>query len=734
MLVYAVTIFLSAFLLFQVQPMIGKMILPWFGGSAAVWSACLVYFQVSLLLGYLYAHGVSRLRPKRQAVVHTLLLVASLAMLPVIPSAVWKPVASGDPTLGIVGVLVATIGLPYLLLSTTGPLLQAWYVGVRPGAIPYRLFALSNLGSMLALLSYPVIVEPMLAARTQAWMWSGAYAVFALLCVGAAWKMSARVKEAVQDARSEPADRPAWKLYVFWILLAACPSALLLAVTTMLSQNVAPIPFLWVLPLAIYLLTFILCFESDRFYSRIVFLPLLGSAVAAMSFTAYYDLGNPHIRVAIPVFGAGLFLCAMACHGELARLKPHPRYLTGFYLAVSFGGALGGLFVAIVAPHLFHDYVEFSILLVASVALMAVAAWKVRTEPASGRTVWILQAEAVALGAVALGGDVIFGGDRAVMGVIGGCAAATAVVVIARRRQLDPGVETWVVRGGMLALTVWAAVYLGYKEHDDSQRFILSERNFYGVLRVREQPDNEFQTGLRALIHGTIYHGSQITDPQYRRTPTTYYGPESGVGRALAALKERGPVRAGFIGLGAGVLASYGRGGDMFRFYEINPLDVKIANTQFTFLKDCPAHPQIAWGDARLSLEREPPQRFDVLAVDAFSSDSIPVHLLTREAFELFFRHLTPGGVLAVHVSNRYLNLIPVVAGNGAALGKAVLLVRDDGEEQDYLDGSDWMLVSSDAALLQRPVFQKGDVRSLKERPGFRDWTDDYSNLFQILK
>ena len=274
MLVYAVTIFLSAFLLFLVQPMIGKMILPWFGGSAAVWSACLVYFQLSLLLGYLYAHGISRLTPRRQALIHTLLLLASLAMLPVIPSAAWKPAGAGDPTLRIVGVLAATIGLPYLLLSATGPLLQTWFVAVRPGAIPYRLFALSNLGSMLALLSYPAIVEPALAARSQAWMWSGAYVLFALLCVAAAWKMAGRVREALADAGTEPGIPPGWKHFAFWILLAACPSGLLLALTTVLSQNVAPIPFLWVLPLAIYLLTFILCFESSRYYSRIVFLPL----------------------------------------------------------------------------------------------------------------------------------------------------------------------------------------------------------------------------------------------------------------------------------------------------------------------------------------------------------------------------------------------------------------------------------------------------------------------------
>ncbi|MDP8980105.1 MAG: fused MFS/spermidine synthase [Acidobacteriota bacterium] len=734
MLVYAVTIFLSAFLLFLVQPMIGKMILPWFGGSAAVWSACLLYFQLSLLLGYLYAHGISRLTPRRQALIHTLLLLASLAVLPVIPSAAWKPAVAGDPTLRIVGVLAATIGLPYLLLSATGPLLQAWFVAVRPGAIPYRLFALSNLGSMLALLSYPVIVEPALAARSQAWMWSGAYALFALLCVGAAWKMAGRVKAAMADAGAEPGIRPGWKHYAFWILLAACPSGLLLALTTVLSQNVAPIPFLWVLPLAIYLLTFILCFESSRFYSRIVFLPLVGAAVAAMSFTSYYDWNNPPIRVAIPVFGAGLFLCAMACHGELARLKPHPRYLTRFYLAVSFGGALGGLFVAILAPHLFHTYAEFPILLVASLSLLALAVWTVPSEPAGKPAFWILLAEALVLGAIAMSGGTIFGGDRAMMAAIGGCAAATAVIVIAMRRRLDPGVENWVARGGMLALTVWAAVYLGSKHNHDAQRFIRSDRNFYGVLRVRDQPDTEFETGLRALIHGTIYHGSQLSDPQYRRIATTYYSAASGIGRALAALQARGPVRVAVIGLGAGVLASYGRTGDMFRFYEINPLDVTIANTQFTFLKDSPAQPVIALGDARLTLERESPQRFDVLAVDAFSSDSIPVHLLTREAFALYFRHLAPGGVLAVHVSNRYLNLIPVVAGNAAAFGKTAILAYDDGEEQDYFDSSDWMLVTADPKVFEQPEFRSVDTRPVPPSPKFRTWTDDYSNLFQILR
>jgi len=708
MLLYACTIFLSAFLLFEVQPMIGKIILPWFGGSAAVWSTCLLFFQASLLAGYLYAHCSTRyLKPRQQAILHVALMAVSLALLPILPSPDWKPSQPGDPSGRILLLLAATIGLPYMLLSTTSPLLQAWFVMAKPGAIPYRLFALSNIGSLLALCSFPVLVEPLFTNRVQALGWSGLYAVFVLLCALVAWKTwraaggplpNGRGSEGISEAsvnRSEAPipsrDRqgavvptfepPDWKLQALWAALAACASALLLEITNHLSQNVAPIPFLWVVPLGIYLLSFIICFERERAYQRIVFLPLLALSLGPATYALYYNMGNLNIKWSIPTFAVVLFACCMVCHGELARLKPAPRYLTNFYLMVSLGGAVGGLFVAVGAPRLFHTFVELPLTLVACCALAATVLWAWPGE-------WKFK----------------------------------QVLTIARI--------------AMLVATIALAGYLGYRKHLDDQRYELSIRNFYGVLRVYDTPDTEDQTGVRELNHGTINHGTQILEAARRRTATSYYGPSSGIGRAMRYLKDKGPARIGVIGLGAGVTAAYCRPGDFFRFYEINPLDLGIASNWFTFLKDCPADHDVLLGDARLTLERQPAQQYDLIAVDAFSSDAIPVHLLTREAFMLYFHHLKPNGILAVHVSNRYLDLVPVVSRNAQEIGKAALQIDDGGEEYDYLTSSDWVLVTSDPAIAMFTdhLFHAAKITRARMRPNLRPWTDDYSNLFQILK
>jgi hypothetical protein len=353
MLVYACTIFLGAFLLFEVQPMIGKIILPWFGGSGAVWSTCLLFFQAALLAGYLYAHISTRyLKPRQQAILHIALMAASLAVLPIIPSAYWKPSHPGDPSGRILLLLAATVGLPYMLLSTTSPLLQAWYVAAKPGAIPYRLFALSNFGSLLALFSYPALLEPWLPTRAQAVGWSVVYGGFVVLCSAVAWKtFRGPVAAPVENVFYPPAEispqspAPGWTLHILWTALAACASALLLGFTNHMSHNVAPIPFLWVLPLGAYLLSFILCFESEKIYQRVVFLPALLLALGASAYAIYFDQSNPPIKLAVPLFCATLFICCMVCHGELVRLKPDPRHLTSFYLMISLGGALGGLFV-----------------------------------------------------------------------------------------------------------------------------------------------------------------------------------------------------------------------------------------------------------------------------------------------------------------------------------------------------------------------------------------------------
>jgi spermidine synthase len=681
LLAYACTIFLSAFLLFAVQPMIGKIILPWFGGSAAVWSTCLLFFQAALLAGYLYAHRSTRsLKPKQQATLHIALMALSLALLPILPSPTWKPSHPGDPSLRILLLLTATIGLPYLLLSTTSPLLQAWYVAAKPGAVPYRLFALSNFGSLLALLSYPVFVEPMFTTHGQAYGWSGIYVVFVLICAALAWRaMRAAPQQSQDTVAAAPSPSPGWTIRIVWTALAACASTLLLAISNHLSQNVAPIPFLWVLPLAVYLLSFILCFEREKVYNRGVFLPLLVIALDGAAYAIYANEGNPSIAWAIPTFVATLFICCMVCHGELARLKPDPRHLTSFYLMISLGGTLGGVFVAIVAPHVFHTYFELPLAMVACSALAAIVLW---ISPATWKG----------------------------------------------------KIPVAAVRIAMLAFTVGLAIHLGYQKHRSDRIFRLSVRNFYGVLRVRDISADEESTAVRRLIHGTINHGTQLLDSAHRDEATSYYGPFSGMGRAMIYLQNRGPVRVAVIGLGAGVTASFCRPGDVFRFYEINPLALSIASTWFTFLRDCKADHQVLLGDARLTLEAQPNQQFDLMAIDAFTSDAIPVHLLTREAFALYFRHLKPTGILAVHVSNRYLDLVPVVSRNARDFGKAAFDVDDEDEEADYYANSDWVLVSADASVFRAPAFKSSSVQPALIRPNLRPWTDDYSNLFQILK
>lgn len=712
MILYALTIFVSAFLLFQIEPIIGKIILPWFGGTAAVWTTCLLFFQVVLLLGYLYAHwSIQYLRARQQAYLHLALLGASAAlvlMLHITPGAGLKPQGNDDPTLRILIVLACTVGLPFFLLSTTGPLLQAWYArhavsdrlqhsdagdaeGDRPQAFPYRLYALSNAGSMLALLGYPVLVEPNLTLHQQAFEWTAGYVVFVLLCGAVAWRLAAMAQGAVADAPAEAASppageevdpaaaaRPAAALHLFWLLLAALPSIMLLAVTNHLSQNVAAIPFLWVLPLSLYLLSFIVCFGGREWRWQTAFLPIPALVIAGMTYGLIEGGSHPSLKMLIPLYALGLFVCCILCHGELARLKPHPRYLTSFYLMVSIGGAVGGVFVGLLAPRLFNDYYELPI-------------------------------------------------------SIAGCALL-ALFVLYRDARKPWWNGSWTA---LAVMTMWLLWYMvdGVRQVNAGYRF--SGRNFYGVLHVSESGDPATGDAVRSLTHGTTLHGEQFLKPSRQMTPTTYYGPVSGVGLAVREAQRSGPERVGIIGLGTGTIASYGRIGDYYRFYDINPLVLRLSGphqgAEFTFLRNSHARVDIALGDARLSLEREPDQNFDVLAVDAFSSDAIPVHLLTREAFELYFRHLKPGGVLAVHVSNRYLNLQPVVQDLAQALGKAAMLVSSDDEEEEHITAAEWILVTARRSFFKKSLL-KGQCEPIAVKRHPRLWTDDYSNLYQILK
>ncbi|MBM3774297.1 MAG: hypothetical protein FJW37_03955 [Acidobacteria bacterium] len=670
MLLFGLTVLLSAFLLFEIQPVIARAILPWFGGSAAVWTTCLLFFQVLLLAGYAYAYAIFRyLRPGAQSAVHVALLLASLAALPVIPAAAWKPAGTEDPVFRILGLLAATVGLPYFLLAATAPLVQPWYAfGSAKAVSPYRLYALSNAGSMFALLSYPVMFEPVLTSRQQALGWSSGYALFALLCGASALRARSIRSPGAEAAVAGP--RPGWGDRLLWVALAASASLLLLAVTNHLTQNVAAIPFLWVLPLSIYLLSFILCFEGGGWYRRGPMLRFLAVALGTMAYALSEGFENTTLKVLIPLYSVGLFAASMACHGELARLKPHPRYLTSFYLLIAVGGALGGVFVGLVAPRAFGWYFELPVGIVACAVLVLIV---LRRQGAVSRSVW------------------------------------------------------WVAAG----LTVAMAFFLGAEMRRMAGQARVIARNFYGGLRVVDSEEREGRA--RKLMHGTVNHGQQWLDPARRQMPTTYFGPDSGIGLAIRAASERPNLRVGVIGLGTGTLAAYGRPGDHYRFYELNPLVLEIARSQFTFLEDSKASVEVALGDGRLSLEREAPQNFDLLALDAFSSDAIPVHLLTREAFELYFRHLKPGGVLAAHVSNKYLDLAPVVEVLAKAAGAGAVVIDTRGDEQKASFAATWVLVSRRPEFLRHARTAPGAATAASPRK-LRLWTDDYSNLLRILR
>lgn len=656
---FATTVFLSAFLLFQIQPIVGKMILPWFGGSSSVWSTCIVFFQAELLLGYAYVHWLHEKLPgRRQALVHGGLLLLSLVTLPVVADPAWKGTAMAHPGLSVLAVLATAVGAPYLLLSTTGPLMQAWYARSHSASLtaaqPCRLYALSNLASMLGLLSYPVLIEPLLPVGAQLMSWSAAYAVFVVTCVATAvlaWQRMAPPAVA-HPAELAAAQPPGWRECLLWIGLSATPSILLLAMTRHLTQDVAPVPFLWVLPLSIYLLSFILCFDAPRYYVRPVFLAALPLALLAMD--SVLD-GGMDVPLLIGLLCACLFVFCMVCHGELVRRKPPVRHLTLFYLMLSVGGALGGLLVGLVAPAIFTAYFELPLGLFLCAALVVTVLW----------------------------------------------------------RELRP---VW--RGLLLV----ALLGYGWRLGDISQEYVQGYRrvvrNFYSQLRVQDSTDAALGP-QRTMLHGRINHGEQYTALAHRRQPTAYYCEKSGIGRAIRSLPQAQPLKLGVVGLGAGTLSVYGRAGDEMRIYEINEQVLDLARSEFSYLADTPARIVPVLGDGRLMLERESPQQFDLLAMDAFSGDSIPTHLLTLEAIQTYLGHLKPEGLLAIHITNHYLDLRPVMAAAAQHFGKAALLYELEPEDSDaYCHRSIWVLFMRPENAASLPAGLQGGER-LVPRPGF---------------
>jgi hypothetical protein len=661
---YAVTIFLSAFLLFVVEPMAAKQLLPTLGGSSAVWTTCLVFFSVLLLFGYLYAHWLSsRFDPLKQAIIHILLLTAALLTLgvPVRPSAA---AVSYHPALTVFRVLATVIGLPYLALSATTPLLTAWYAGSFEGRSPYRLFALSNLASLLALAGYPLLIEPRLSMNRQTAWWSGGFLLFAVLCGAIAWQGRRGMPASARGQAVLPGHPEA-----FWFLLALGGGMLLTAVTSHMSANIAAIPLLWLPPLALYLLTFILAFQGAWAPIRQSMLRVVLVAVASMAYALRDIRALLPIGVSVPLFLIALFVTCFFLHGELFIRRPVAAGLTRFYLVAAAGGAAGTLLVGVIAPLVLRANYDLACTLVV-VALVALAAtWH---DGWALRMLWV--------------------------------AGATAAIVV-------------------LSTQV--------RQYDDDAVALM--RNFYGTLRVRESHIPPQSDTDRQLLNGTIEHGAEWFAPQFLGQPLTYYAPNSGLGLAIRLCCGAGPKRVGVIGLGTGTVAAYGNAGDVIRFYEINPLVERLARHWFTFLHDSGAQTDVVLGDARLSLASEAQQRFNVIVVDAFSGDAIPVHLLTREALALYRRHLQPDGVIAFHVSNQYIDLEPVVAAIAGNAGLRAMSVHSHGEQQNGFYYADWILVTANQTFLHQPEIVN-EAFPTPMRAGVRLWTDNYSSVFPLLK
>jgi spermidine synthase len=606
---------------------------------------------------------------------HSSLLILAALMMPIIAADHWRPTGQEEPTARILGLLLATIGLPYFLLATTTPLIGAWYWRRYASSAPYRLFALSNFASLLALLGFPFLIEPVFGNRETALLWSGLFVVFAVLCITLGWVTLKNAKSTTttesgstaSTTKIDPQIHPSQ--WLLWVGLSAIGSSMLLGVSSHLTQNISSAPLLWVVPLALYLITFIISFDHPRWYARWLFLPLAAAILPIMAWLS----DSLELKLVTPVYAAGLFLVCMVCHGELARHKPHPAKLTGFYLSISLGGALGSLAMAVLAPMWLNGYYELYGALIAA-ALIAVF-FKI------GRKTW----------------------------------------------------QQWAVRGlAAIVLTATTAVsWISIESYNHGVRFM--ERDFYGVVRTR---DNDLGSEFRSMIHGAISHGGQLLDEPLQMTASSYFGPTSGYGRLFASLPNT-PRRVGVIGLGAGALAVYARPGDHWVFYEISPAMVRAANAEFSFLRQMAAPHEVVIGDGRLNLDREPPRQFDVLALDAFSGDSIPTHLITKEAMAIYIKHLTPDGVIVFQATNRFVDLMPVARNLADEFGLSLVLISD---QPEYAEGPEYWLSSTDQIIMTRNK-KLLDARPIREaaqeipkRPSFPIFTDDYINLLKILK
>ncbi len=710
---FVAAILLSAALVFTVQPLIARLLLPVLGGTPAVWSVSLAFFQAALLAGYGYAHLLQRMRSLRaQVVVHLAALLLAAAVLPLrIEHGIGDPQA-GHPVAWLVGELLLSVGAPFAALSATAPLMQAWFARTRPGGKPYALYVASNVGSLGALLAYPLVIEPLLPLSDQRIAWSIGYGLFVVLA--GAIGLGLRQPAAGSEVGLQSTGAPSWGRRLSWLLLAAAPSSLLLGVTTHLATDVASAPFLWIPPLALYLLTFVVAFQSRPVISRRTALALQAVAVPGAAVLL------PFPTVAWPALAVShlfaFFTTALVCHLALAGRRPPPARLTEFYLWIALGGVLGGLFNALVGPAVFERIWEYPLVLM----LAALARPWGRGRPPT----W--QLAALALAALAAGGAVWAGtapdGAPSLLARLGLAAACATAVVLARR--------------GLLFALALACLFFGAERLGDRAGFSFADRSFFGVHRIADQDDPELGR-VRTLVNGTTLHGAQALDARYRCRPLTYYAPATPIGEAFAVLqRERPALRVGVVGLGAGSVVSYARAGDRMRFFEIDPSVAALSRPGgwFSFLNQCSRGPHdVVLGDARLNLRREPDGAFDLLVVDAFSSDTVPTHLLTREALSEYLRVLRPGGVAVLHLSNRNLVLAPYAAASArAAGGVPVVRVHYRSPELSQLaeSSAEVMAVGRTPESVERLTRNGGwSVPPADARP----WTDDHTAVILAL-
>ena len=725
---FASTLFLSATLMFILQPMFGKILLPLLGGTPAVWNTCMVFYQTLLFLGYLYAHRLStHSNHQRQIQIHTALLIFSLIALPVGLSDNINPPTDSNPTLWLIWTLFIAIGVPFFVVSTTAPLLQKWFsqCGHASSHDPYYLYAASNAGSLLALLSYPFLIEPNIGLASQRLLWSFAYGGLCLLIIGCAvlmWKTQANNQDDVAEIELDDTAPISTKQQLHWLALAFVPSSLLLGLTQFISTDIASVPLLWIVPLTIYLLTFILVFSkwADRIHPAMIAVqPALLTVFIAYSFI------NPAVLpfwLDLILHSLAFFIAVMVCHGELARNRPATRHLTQFYLIMSFGGMLGGLFNTFVAPFVFNAVYEYPIMIVAALLL----------RPGFFKGQWWLQSMfpvAVFIGGLA----VFFGSDQLFdyFDLIGG-----ALILLAGL--------TYSFRKSPLAIGLLTAVILIFtiSLHNMASSTLYQQRSFFGVLSVRNTviaDENQNPETVRELYHGTTKHGAERLTAANITTPLTYYSRPGPIGQVFSEFDgENQNWVIGAVGLGAGALACYSKDNQHWHFFEIDPLVVQVAKNPnwFNYLNRCNKKAEMIVGDARLSLEKEDDGSFDLLIMDAFSSDAVPTHLLTREALELYLRKLNDNGLLAFHITNRHLAIKNVLADHVNTMHLAALLQEFKPEtEQPLVVATDWVVISKNPDRLQRLQQSRlGHWQKLPLTFGLQPWTDDFTHIIGIWK